>query len=181
MTNFTNENHLHVTEPRWFAIYTPYKREKYVQNLLKRKGITCYLPVQIITRRYLRKIREVELPLFSRYVFVKIVKNDYIKVLETEQVLHFVRIGKNLLSIQEEEINLIKRILGESIPISASVISYEKGDRVEITSGNLTGIEGTLVHTNGKTNVLVDLHYMGYTLNIQIDRSLLKKKEFASI
>lgn len=178
MTNLhTHENHLHLSEPRWFAIYTPYKREKHVNQLLVRKGIDAYVPLQTLTRRYTRKIKQVELPLFNRYVFVKIVKGDYVKVLETEGVIQFVKIGGNLLSIPEEEISLIKRVIGESIPLNCTKPSYEVGDRVEIIAGNLTGIEGTLVKEEGKTQMLVDLHYLGYSLRIHIDQSLLRMKD----
>lgn len=172
----TPENHLHLSEYRWFAISTPYKREKYVQRLLTRKGIVAYVPLQTVTRRYSRKIKHVDLPLFNRYVFVKIIKDDYVKVLETEQVTGFVKIGNNLLAIPEAEIALIKRILGEVKQLTSEPIRYRSGDEVEIISGNLTGIEGTLVKVEGKSLVLVDLQYLGYSLSMHIDPKLLRKK-----
>lgn len=172
----THENHLHPSEPKWFAICTRYKREKYVCRLLNRKGIISYLPIQKVTRKYTRKIKHVELPLMNCYVFVQIVKSEYVKVLETEQVMQFVRIGKNLLSIPEKEIDLIRRILGESISVTAEKTTYREGDKVEIASGNLAGVEGTLIRVEGKSQVLVDLQFLGYTLSMHIDPSLLIKK-----
>ena len=172
----THENHLDPNQAKWFAVCTPYKREKYICNLLTRKGITSYLPIQKVTRQYTRKIKTLELPLINCYVFVHITKADYVKVLETEQVSHFLRIGKNLLSIPDEEISLIRRILGESLPISAKKTTYHEGEQVEIIAGNLTGIEGTLIKIEGKNRVIVDLKYLGYSLNMHIDPSLLRKK-----
>ena len=90
----TYENHLHETEPRWFAVYTRYKREKLVAQQLRDKGIEVYLPLQHFTRRYTRKIKKVEMPLISCYVFARITKKEYVPVLETPDVVQFVRFAK---------------------------------------------------------------------------------------
>ena len=176
MTEASHENHLHASEAKWFAICTPYKREKYVCRLLERKGILTYLPIQKVTRQYTRKIKHVELPLINCYVFVCITKEQYVKVLETDQVIQFLRIGKNLLSIPNQEIELIKRILGEFSSLSVEQTAYHEGDEVEIIGGNLTGIKGTLIEVQGKSKLLVKLDVLGYTLNMQIDPKLLRKQ-----
>ncbi len=169
------ENHLDQEEARWFAIYTPYKREKLVCRQLQKKGITAYLPVKKLVRRYTRKVRQVELPLISCYVFIKIVKRDYIPVLETEQVLGFVKFSGNLIAIPEEEMDLMKRVLGEGIEVNAEQKNYVEGDWVEVLTGNLAGTTGRLCQIKGKKQFLVDLNFLGYTLQINIDPALLKK------
>ena len=169
------ENHLSDDQALWFAVYTKFKREKVVDALLKEKGITAYLPLQKLTRRWERKIRVVELPLFSCYIFVKIAKKDYVKVLETTGVVGFVRFSKNLISIPEEEIQMVKQILGEGIEIIAEPSRWNKGDEVEIVSGNLAGLKGKLVAQQGKQNFLIELEKLGYTLQLAIDRQLLRK------
>ena len=63
-------NQLCDTEPRWFAVYTRYKREKLVLKELQRRGINAYLPLQTVTRYYTRKVKTVHLPLISCYIFV---------------------------------------------------------------------------------------------------------------
>ncbi|MEO1517141.1 MAG: UpxY family transcription antiterminator [Bacteroidota bacterium] len=175
------ENHLHPTKARWFAIYTPYKREKRVLQLLRKKRITAYLPLQKLARHYTRKVKWVELPLINCYVFVKITKDEYIKVLETNHVSHFIQFQKNLVSIPEHEIDLLQRILGEGVNVVAERQFFHQGDEVEIVSGSLTGIEGTLVETKGKSKVLVDLQFLGYTLQMHIDPVLLRKKQHAGV
>jgi len=173
----TFENHLDEEEPRWFAIYTPYKREKLVCRQLQKKGVTAYLPVIRHVRRYTRKIREVELPLISCYVFVKIVKAEYVPVLETEQVLGFVNFSGNLIAIPEPEMNLMKRVLGEGLEVNAEKKNYVEGDLVEVVTGNLVGTRGRLCEIKGKRQFLVDLDFLGYTLQINIDPALLRKLE----
>ncbi len=171
----TYTNQLSLDEPRWFAIYTNFKREKLVQKMLVQKGIENYLPLQKATRRYARKVRTVELPLISGYVFVKIVKSQYIPVLETEHVLRFIRFSKNLLAIPESEIELIKRVVGEGLEIEMEPAGYQEGDEVEIVGGNLTGLRGKLVSRDGKKKFTIELENLGYTLRLSVDAGLLHK------
>ena len=171
------ENHLHPTEDKWFAVYTPYKREKRVLNSLRKKGITAYLPLQKIARHYTRKVKWVELPLINCYVFVKITKAEYIRVLETEHVSHFIHFQNNLISIPEEEIQILQRVMGEQLEVVAERQFFHEGDEVEIIAGNLTGMQGKWLRTEGKSQVLIDLIFLGYTLQIQIDPVLLRKRQ----
>ena len=169
-------NHLDPVEPKWFAVYTRFKCEKMAFRQLASKGITVYLPLQKHTRRYTRKIRTVELPLISCYIFVKITKAEYVRVLETENIQGFVRFAKNLISIPENEIDLMKRVLGENWEVHAEKTTFVKGDEVEIAVGNLIGLKGILVEAeDNKSQVLLELERLGYTLRISVEKSILMK------
>ncbi len=170
-------NHLHETEPRWFAVYTRFKSEKVVKRLLEKKGIETYLPLQRKTRRYTRKIKQVDLPLITCYVFVRIIRKEYLTVLQTENVVKFLRLSSDLVSIPESEINLMKRVVGESFPITAEPTTFGIGDYVEVIAGNLTGLKGRLLSRQGKNAFLVDLETIGYSLQIGIDTNLLSRLE----
>ena len=168
-------NQLHQSEPRWFAIYTSFKREKIVDRMLSQKGIEAYLPIQKKTRLYGRKRRLVELPLISCYLFVKITKSEYIRVLETEHVLKFIRFSKDLLAIPEKQIDIIRRVTGEGIDLEIDNSRFVKGDVVEVVSGSLTGIKGKLISIDGKKKFTVELDNLGYTLRMEIEPELLGK------
>ena len=168
-------NHLDQDVAKWFAVYTKYKREKVIKKELEHKGITVYLPLQKLVRVYASKRKKVELPLISCYIFVKIIKSEYLPVLQTDNVVKFVRIAKDLISIPEKEIEIMRRIVGEGIPVTAEPSSFVEGDKVEIVSGNLTGLQGTLVEKHGEKEVLIDLETMGYSLRMTLEARLLKK------
>lgn len=169
------ENHLDSEVAKWFAIYTPYKREKLALKNLTRKGIKAYLPLQKIVRQYTRKTKKTELPLISCYVFVKITKEEYVKVLETEYILNFVRFSKNLISIPDNEIEMMQQILGEGIEVNAEERKWREGNEVEIIQGNLTGLRGKLVAIEGKKRVIVALETLGYELQINIAVNMLRQ------
>ncbi len=168
------ENHLHKDEPRWFAIYTKYKCEKYVVDKLKRKRIHAYVPLLSKIKKYSRKTKEYKIPLINCYAFVYITNSQYVKVLETEHVMGYIKQGKNLISIPKKEIDLLKRIVGELEYIEMTPLEFQPGAPVEIISGNLTGVRGKLIDTKGKHEFVVDLQNMGFQLQMIIDKSLLR-------
>ena len=175
MAIINHENHLHPTEPRWFAVYTRSKSEKVVQRLLANKKIENYLPLQKITRRYTRKIKSHDIPLISCYIFVKITKDQYVPVLETENVVKFIRFSKNLVSIPDGEMETLKLVVGEGENVQATLGRIEEGDLVEVVGGKLTGLRGRLVEKQGKKQMIVELENVGYSLKMNIDVSLLRK------
>ena len=160
---------------RWFAVYTRYKREKYICNQLQKAGVHCYVPLIKHTRRYSTKVRIAEIPLIHCYVFTKIRKDDYITVLNTPGVVDFVKFSNDLISIPEPEIKLMQRVVGEVDDVELVTHRFEKGDEVEIIAGKLTGIRGFLLDKKTKKYFLIELERIGYSLQIEVDAAYLRK------
>jgi len=146
-----------------------------VQKELKKKGIETYLPLLSKIRKYERKVKQVELPLISCYLFVKIRKPAYVPVLETEYVKSFVKFSKNLISIPEAEIELMQQVVGEKLVLSAEPYQWQEGDEVEVVAGSLTGLKGKLVSRDNKREFLVALTNMGYSLRLSVRPGLLRR------
>lgn len=170
------EDHLHDTEYRWFAVYTQSRSEKMAFKRLVAKNINAYLPLQKKIRVYGRKKRTVEFPLITCYLFVKVTRKEYVKVLETEGILNYVKFKRNLVSIPEEEIDLMRRLLGEGWEVEQTDTSqWQTGDIVEVNKGRLAGTRGKLVDINGKKVFTVELETLGIGLLVEIDIELLSK------
>lgn len=171
----TSINQLQEKNPQWFAIYCAFKKEKFAKKLLEKKGIETYLPLQKVVRKYDRKIKKLEIPLINCYLFVRIIKSDYVTVLETDYISRFVKIGKDLLAIPDAEIEIMQRILGENIALEIEQSMFYQGDEVLITQGNLTGLTGKLVSFQGKEKVVVQLNTIGYSIQMEMEKNLLTK------
>jgi len=167
-------NHLSPTEKKWFAIYTKYRAEKFVVEQLQKKEIEAYVPLLQRTKKYDRKIKTYEIPLINSYAFVCISKDEYVKVLETQHVIHFVKQRQNLISIPQREMELMKRIVGEKFQVSLYENAFCEGKKVEVISGSLTGLKGILLEVRGKKSVVVELDQIGYQLQLEIDVNLLR-------
>lgn len=170
----TPVNQLSNIDAKWFAVYTGYKREKVVKTILRSKGIEVFLPLKKAHRQWGRKKRIVELPLINCYLFVKILKKDYIPVLSTQNVVKFLKIGQALEAIPDNQIEILKRVIGEGIEMEASSEHIQKGDAVEIVAGNLIGIKGRMVEVKGKNKFVIRLDRMGFNLHLELPGHLVK-------
>lgn len=164
-------------DQRWYAVYTRSKGEKAAFRSLQQEGIHTYLPLMKKVRMYNRKRKEVELPLITCYVFVKISKEEYVKVLQCPNVVNFVRFSSEIIPIPDFEIDLMKRILGEGWEVELKDCDFSLGDLVEISAGNLTGTQGYIVGNPEDRQVLVNLKHIGMGLQITVDRNLLIKAQ----
>ena len=174
LSNPKSENHLAIDTRKWFAIYTKFRAEKYVVEQIKRKGISAYLPLINKTKRYVRKVKHSQIPLINCYAFVFIDQSEYIKVLETEYLLKFIKQGKNLISIPQIEIDLLERIVCADILTIAETLKFTEGERVEIIRGQLTGLKGKLIAQKNKNEFVVELINVGYQLKLDINPAFLR-------
>lgn len=172
-STYKKVNKLDSEVSKWFVIYTKYKTEKFVLEKLLKKGIKAYVPLIKYSKRYSRKIKHYEVPLINCYVFVNIKEEEYIKVLETEYVSAFLKIGGNLIDVKQEEMDILQKIVGQK-DVVGEEIEFETGKNVEIFQGNLTGIKGRLVNKKGKNEFIVELDSIGYQFRMSINKNHLR-------
>lgn len=163
-------------KPKWYAIHTKFRSEKYVANALESKGINCYLPLLNVIKKYTSKVKQYQVPLINNYVFVCITPDEKAKVLQTEYVFSFLQIGKEMVAIPEREIEIMKRVVGGNEEVAVNNLTYSVGEEVEIIAGQLTGLKGKLVKQEGKNKFLVELNNIGFELIMTVNVEQLQKK-----
>ncbi len=156
-------------DSKWVAIYTRFRREKFVRNLLQKAGIHCYVPLLKKVRKYETKLRYVELPIIHCYVFARILPENRIAVLRTPGVVDFVRFAGEIVTIPEEEIALMQRVVGDIRDEQAFSRDFVSGEEIEVIAGHLTGLRGVLIARKNKAKFQVEFERMGCTLRIDID------------
>lgn len=160
----------------WYALYTRFKSEKIARDYFEKMGIQSYVPTLRKTKRYVRKIKQYDIPLISCYVFVKICDEDRIEVYKNPYIIQFLKIGNEITPIPEHEISLLKKVTGELNEVElVSKKEYKAGDLVEVIRGNLTGITGHIVQTKEKQDFVVELNHIGIQLRIHIDPAHLRR------
>lgn len=173
----THESQLDHVEKRWFAVRTRFKSEKVVLKQLLAKEIDAYLPLLQLVRRYHRKVKKVQLPLIPGYIFVRIVKSQYVPTLETQYVAGFVKFAHAVAAVSAGEIDLLKRITGFHQDVEVVALDFAMGEEVEIATGNLAGMIGKLVEVKQKNRVLIEIRSVNLGLLLEIDtQNLLKTK-----
>ncbi len=170
-------NQLDAKIPKWFAIYTRPKAEKKVKEQLLKINIGTYLPLKKELRQWKDRKKWIETPLFSSYIFVKIIANEYYII--PRNIIGFVKyvsIGGNLIAVRNEEIETVKKLLEySSNNIEATNKIIKLGTEVEIISGQLKGLRGKLLNYSGLHKIAINIETIGSILTVKIDKNLVRK------
>ena len=154
----------------WYAVQTRARHERVVVQRFRDKGLTTFLPMVTEVRRWSDRWKSLELPLFSCYVFVKIMNTneDRMKVLCTDSVFDFVGVPRHGTDIPDEQIAAIRTIIEERVNWQ-SYPFLKIGQRVRIRSGALDGVEGILVSRNGERSVVVSVDAIQRSLSVRVE------------
>ena len=161
------------TTPVWYAVYTKPRWEKKVAELLSRKKIENYCPLNKVLRQWHDRKKLIEEPLFTSYVFVCITDRQQVEVRKTDGVINFVYwLGKPAL-IRPNEIQAIRDFLEDYRNVQLEKTTVNPKDVVRIVRGPLMGQEGNVLEVyNQKARVL--LPSLGYCLVADLNRESLQ-------
>jgi transcription antitermination factor NusG len=155
---------------KWFAVHTRSRHEKVVAQEVRERGVTTFLPLVREVRRWSDRQKVVESPLFSCYVFVKLVprNEERSRVLHVNGVLRFVGTHGVGIPIPDEQIQAIQTVLEESLPFVAHPF-LKIGQRVRIRSGAMSGVEGILVSRSGERALVISLDAIQRSLSVRVE------------
>lgn len=156
--------------PRWYAVRTRSRHEKMVTQQLDRAGLEAFLPVVTEVHKWSDRNRQVEVPLFSGYCFVRVAYNSEhrVRVLQTNGVVNFVGVQNTGIPIPDSQIEDIKTLVARKVPFREhSFLSI--GQRVRVRGGALDGVEGILEAQKGDRSLIISLDPIERSLSICID------------
>jgi transcription antitermination factor NusG len=158
---------------KWYAIYTRPRWEKKVAELLTRKKIENYCPVNRVYRQWSDRKKIVQEPLFTSYVFVNIDKTEQLTVRSTDGVINFVYWLSKPAVIRNEEIDIIKHFLNEYDNIKLEKVEVKTNDVVRIISGPLMEYKGLVVSLKSKS-VKILLPSLGYMMYAEVSTNSIE-------
>ena len=162
------------TKAQWFALRVRPKHEKRVAELMGVVGFECFLPLQQVRRRWSQRWQELELPLFPGYVFSCFGREDWARAINVPGVVGAVRFGKTLAVVEQEEIEALR--LAESAHCSLEPCSYfPVGQRIQIVDGALTGLTGTVVLDQGRSELVLSVTLLQRSVRVKIERDSLDR------
>ena len=155
---------------QWFAVQTLARHEKKVEGQLLDKHIFTYLPLLQKVQQWSDRRKEVQVPLFGCYLFVRIPRfwETRLQVLKTPGVLGFVGSEGQGTAIPDEEVESIRVILREKVPYGLHPF-VRAGMKVRIRGGSLDGVEGILVGQNRDQSVVVSVELLQRSLAIRVE------------
>jgi transcription antitermination factor NusG len=155
---------------QWFAVNTYARHEKAVAQEARESGVITFLPLVRQVRQWSDRRKVVELPLFSCYVFVRIVPghDERLRVLRVAGVLQFVGTRGIGIPIPDEQIDAVRVLAEEQLPLCSHPF-LKIGQRVRVRSGALAGVEGILVSRCGERTLVVSLDAIQRSLSVRIE------------
>ena len=143
--------------PKWLVCYTAPRAEKKANLRLEKWGIETYLPLQKVLKQWSDRKKWVYEPLFRSYLFVHITKSQYLTVLQTPGIVRIIQYMGKPAEVSQQQIDDVKRLLANELPLEVTTEDFSKGDLVRITGGPLTGLEGILRDIQGEKKLIVSL------------------------
>ena len=141
---------------KWRVLYTRSNWEKKADELLKRSGMISFCPVVKTQRKWADRVKTVEVPLFSSYVFVQVDMAEEERVLRVDGVIGYVRDFGRLAEVSPAEIQLIRNSVSLFEDVECvSLRELNKGDNVSLNDELLFNLKGEIIEVRGKQVVLL--------------------------
>jgi len=154
----------------WYAVYTKPRCEKKVYRLFQENGMEAYCPLNRVKKKWSDRMKWVEEPLFTSYVFVRVREEDLSKVRMVNGVVNFVYWLGRPAVIRDGEIEVIRKFLDEYDDVKAVPLEPAVNSRIVVRKGVFMDMEAKVVRVFNK-KVQVVIESIGYSLVAFLDRS----------
>jgi transcription termination/antitermination protein NusG len=157
-------------QPQWYAAYTAPRHEKQVTRQIEGRQVQSFLPLYRSVRRWKDRRKEVELPLFPGYVFVRMALKQRLLVLQVPGVVQLVSFQGRPAALPEGEIERLQDRLGRDVRMEPHPY-LRVGRRVRVRSGSVAGLEGILVRRKDKFRVVLSIDLIQRSIAVEVDEA----------
>jgi transcription antitermination factor NusG len=158
----------------WYAVYTRHQHEKTVARLLGGRGIETFLPLYTAVRLWKNGVKQLSLPLFPCYVFLRGPLDRWLPILTTPGVHTVVGFGGRPAMIPRSEIEAIRRVVESSVKAEPHPF-IKCGDRVRIKVGPLQGLEGILLRKKNQWKLLLSVEMLERSVAVEVDAAIVER------
>jgi transcription termination/antitermination protein NusG len=154
-------------QAHWYAVYTVSRHEKVVARQMNGNGLDHFLPLYKSVRRWKDRRKELELPLFPGYVFVRIASQDRLRVQKLTGVLQIVSFNGRLAPLPEDEIEALRNGLARNAWEPHPYLKV--GRRVRVRSGPMAGVDGILVRRKDRFRLVLSVDLIRQAVALEVD------------
>ncbi len=167
-------------EKQWFVLRTGHKREKDVYKSVESAGIEAWLPIktEMRTIKHTRREKKIETPIFSGYVFVKVVPcaESWVGLSLIDGAVSLIFGQSGALVVSDKYMSDLMLLTdGGVFDEGRSVADYKDGQRVRFPYGKAGVFEGVVQGYVGTRAVRVLSHIFGQETPIEVPLAKLSK------
>jgi transcription antitermination factor NusG len=161
-------SHCDVQNVAWYAVYTRSRQENVVKNQLDGKEVENFLPFYERVSQWKDRKKQIKLPLFPGYLFVRIDPRERLQVLKTVGVVCLVGNNGLPLPIPEEQIQSVQMLLENRLKFDPHPY-LGVGKRVRIIEGPLSGVEGILFRKKNRSCLIVSVDMIQRSVSVELE------------
>lgn len=154
--------------PRWYALRTKSRHEKLVRDQLEKQGLEPLLPTVRRLSQWKDRKKEIEVPLFSGYCFVRLSQQNRLPVQKVAGVVEVVGSGNRPEPIPDEEIEALKTLMTSVLPYDPHPYLHE-GMMVEVVRGPLQGVHGILLRKERRHRLVIGVRLIQQAVGVEIN------------
>jgi transcription antitermination factor NusG len=152
----------------WFAVCTRHQHEKTAARSLEYREFEVFLPLYQARHRWKDRVKEVTLPLFPGYLFVREEFKRWLAILTTPGVSSIVSCGGRPAAIPFSEIEGVKRVVESTLRVEPHPF-LKSGDWVRVTYGPIAGVEGILVRKKNGARLVLSVEMLGKSAAVEVE------------
>lgn len=176
MTKTTSLEHYSIKQKQkreeltdWFVVRTNSRCEKRVEQFLRERGYTSFLPLQTVLRVWSDRKKKVQLPLIPSMVFVQNPQVNKEALYSTPGFHSILKDNGKIGRVSPQEIEHLQALCTGEIEFDkAELPCFDKGEEVEVIRGPFSGLYAKAIEELNSFRVLVEIQSLGlgYTLNL---------------
>ena len=166
----------------WLVVWTEPRAEKKVAARIATRNIEAWLPTRRERHRWSDRWREVVLPLFPGYLFVRAGAAEVGTLVRIPGVLTVVKTGTRPALLSDAFIRTLRLAVDEhgvtSIPVSACP-DYRVEEELVVREGPLAGLRGVVRQLKGSKYLVLWIAQIGRGVALTIDASHVTRRTAA--
>ncbi len=157
----------------WYVVYTKPRNEKKTADLMEKRGIVSYCPVQKQLRQWSDRKKWVEMVVIPSYVFVRCREQERHMILQIPGVVNFVYWLRKPAVVRDEEMVALQNFLERHHEDKIEVEELKPGMTVEVDGGPFNTKKGTVLSVN-KTKARIEIEGLRIALVATLNRVQVK-------
>lgn len=156
----------------WWCVYTLSRREKEFMRRLVALEVPHYGPM--VPKRFRSpngRLRTSFIPLFPNYVFLFGNDQDRYQAMTTNCVSRCNPVDDSQQLVSD--LRQIHSVIDAGVALTPEA-RLEPGNCVRVRSGPFAGYEGTVIRREGKTRLLLSIHFLEQGVSMELDEGLLE-------
>jgi transcription antitermination factor NusG len=152
---------------QWFAVTVKHQHERRVEGALAFQNLEALAPVYRAQNRWSDRVKAIDLPLFSGYVFCRFAYGERVRVLNTPGVRRIVGFGNAVAPVEDAEIASLQAIGRSGAPVRPWPY-LKPGDRVRVERGPLRGLSGTLIREKDVFRLVIGVELLQRSIAAEV-------------